>query len=886
MQTAYSTSLSFKESCTRCLPTHVRSSATETLSFCEVNMRLFWFYVSLYGCYRITLSLHVPEDRSVVYMPGDVIIGGLFPIHEKVSSKEKPFPIECSDVSMIMLLGAQAMIYAINKINKSPELLPGVVIGYKIQDTCGDPSVATRATLKLLEQSDGDPKMCPLLQHSPGSEGVKAVIGESSSEVSAVVARLLAVPMVAQISYFSTSELLSSKLKFPSFLRTVPSDKHQTMAMAKFVNKQQWDIVGVIGSDDEYGKYGSETLLDHFNLMGTCIAFKEILPADFTENGALRREKLDEIFKKMKDNPTDAVVVFTKESNVRAILEEALKRGVRRTWIASDSWSTMTDICKQDNVKNIGKVIGFISQRKEIPGFKEYVRQLISQEKNKEGSFLLNYISQNPLCPHALAEDHSGSCALYDNGSEQKCLHWQCLENYIDEKYLYSIYLAVNVIGHALNSYLKCDHDRCRQNTTFPAWELLQEIQKVNTTVDNTTHIFFDENGDPSTGQEILEWKIEGSKVNIASIGVYETSGAVMLYSKIATDASLIPNCSKSCKPGYELVQMENSTCCKTCQPCEDKSFSEGGPGCKPCPSDQYASPQRDSCLDKDISFLEWTDGLSIALAMFDGLGVVLTVLVTLLFAVHRNTPVVKAAGGYLCFLCLLSLLACFASVIVSLAKPSEVTCKVTLPLFLLAFTLCTACVLANLLQIFVGFSFRVELLASTLKRLNKPAMVLCVSVGLQAVLCMVWFITEPPGKNTLHDSEKHITIACSNGNWIVCVAMFMYICLLSIVCFLFAYGGRKLPDLYKNARYVTVSMLVYLVVCVLFLPFYLNSVSKYRQGIQAASLLTSTYSLLICHFAPKCFIILCRKNINNESAIAEYIREHYQKKNINVVSH
>ena len=280
----------------------------------------------------------------------------------------------------------------------------------------------------------------------------------------------------SQISYGSTSELLSSKLKFPTFLRTVSSDKHQTMAMFQLVKEKKWDIVGVIGSNDEYGKYGSETLIDLLNGKGTCIAFKEILPDYFTQDERRTRIKLDEIFMKMNANPTEAIVIFTKQRNVKAILEEAIKRGVRRTWIASDSWSTSTEISGLNNIESIGRVIGFTSKRHEIPGFKDYIYQLISQERqNTSGSFLLNYMSQNATCPHALEEDYIGNSSLCDD-SGQKCLLLHCLKNYIDHDESYSIYLAVNVIAHALKSLLECSHDRCKRNTTFTAREVSQCI--------------------------------------------------------------------------------------------------------------------------------------------------------------------------------------------------------------------------------------------------------------------------------------------------------------------------------------------------------------------------------------------------------------------------
>lgn len=279
-----------------------------------------------------------------------------------------------------------------------------------------------------------------------------------------------------------------------------------------------------------------------------------------------------------------------------------------------------------------------------------------------------------------------------------------------------------------------------------------------------------------------------------------------------------------------------------------------------------------------------WTDGIAITMAVFVGLGVILLILVAALFAVHRNTPIVKAAGGNLSFLAMLSLLACFCSVAVGLSEPTEVTCKISTPLFLMAFTICIACILANLLQIYVGFRFHVKL-DKTLKRFNKPAMIVSVCAGVQGVVCALWLTLYPPHKVISYHHETKIIITCHYGSWTLSLVMYIYVGFLSLVCFIFAYKGRRLPDLYKNARYVTVSMLVYLVVCILFIPFSLASTHMSRQGVFACALLVSTYSVFLCHFAPKCYIIVFKRDMNNENAITEYIRNHYQKQTKTVVS-
>lgn len=95
-------------------------------------------------------------------------------------------------------LRTQVMIYAIREANR---ILPNFTIGYDIYDTCGDVSLAIRATLELLRnQSDLQDCLLPTSVHSalPDPE-TKVVIGEQSSEVSIVVARILALASVTQV---------------------------------------------------------------------------------------------------------------------------------------------------------------------------------------------------------------------------------------------------------------------------------------------------------------------------------------------------------------------------------------------------------------------------------------------------------------------------------------------------------------------------------------------------------------------------------------------------------------------------------------------------------------------------------------------------------------
>lgn len=262
--------------------------------------------------------------------------------------------------------------------------------------------------------------------------------------------------------------------------------------------------------------------------------------------------------------------------------------------------------------------------------------------------------------------------------------------------------------------------------------------------------------------------------------------------------------------------------------------------------------------------------------------GIVVTIVLAVLFTVHRSTPIVKAVGGYLCFVELFSLLGCFCLTLSFTGTPTDASCMVGLPVFGIAFSLCISCILANLLQILAGFSFDL-VIGSWMKKLNQPLAVVAIVFGVQLAVCVPWLLLFPPRMQS-KDLKTTILLQCDKGCNAFFIAMLLYIALLALCCFLFAFKGKQLPDLYRNAQLISTSMLLFLIIWVVFIPIYINLFGKYKQAIEASAIIISCYSILGCHLAPKCYIMVFRKEINNENAITEYIRRYYEQKNIPVM--
>uniref|UniRef100_A0A3Q2UWB3 Extracellular calcium-sensing receptor-like n=1 Tax=Haplochromis burtoni TaxID=8153 RepID=A0A3Q2UWB3_HAPBU len=297
-------------------------------------------------------------------------------------------------------------------------------------------------------------------------------------------------------------------------------------------------------------------------------------------------------------------------------------------------------------------------------------------------------------------------------------------------------------------------------------------------------------------------------------------------------------------------------------------SNKTGSLDCERCPLELWSNAKRTACIPRQLDFLAFNETLGITLTTAAVTGVTVTTVVFVVFLHYRHTPVVRANNSELSFLLLVSIKLCFLCSLVFIGRPSVWSCRFQQAAFGISFVLCVSCLKVKTIVVLAAFrSARPG--AEALIRWFGPGQQrgsICLLTCIQIIICTIWLSLIPPvPRQDLGFQGSKVTLECAMVSVVGFCLILGYIGLLACTSLILAFFARKLPDNFNEAKLITFSMLIFCAVWVAFVPAYLSSPGKYTVAVEVFAILASSYGLLFCIFAPKCFIILLRPERNTK---------------------
>ncbi|XP_067275629.1 extracellular calcium-sensing receptor-like [Pseudorasbora parva] len=854
-----------------------------------ISLYLFFNFISADSVLRSGIcQLQGHFKLNGMYQDGDVILGGLFHVHfftvfPDLSFRMKPERPYCEKFNMEGFQHAQTMAFAINEINKNPNLLPNITLGYHLYDNCVMLGMAFRAAISLASGTEES----YFNLNCTGPPPVVGIVGDASSTPSIAISNVLGLFRVPIVSHYATCSCLSDRKKYPSFFRTIPSDAFQVRAMVQILRHFGWNWVGLLYSDDDYGINAAQSFQQEMQLFGHCVAFSQILPNDHNPSD------IQYIMGVIQASTARVVVVFALSSYLIPLMDEVVLHNMTgRQWIASEAWATSLEYHTPRFLPFLGGTLGIAIRRGEIQGLHDYLLRL--RPSNDPRNNMLKIFWENMFeCSFesGVKQTDGEKVKKVCTGQEDLTTTDTSYTDVLGLRASYNVYKAVYALAHALHDLMQCEEGRgpfsensCANIINLKPWQLVHYLQKVNFTTGFGDDVSFDKNGDALAIYDVLNWQpsSDGS-ITIHKIGVVNegaTTGMMLtldeeaIYWNFETKKPPRSVCSESCSPGTRRATRKGlPVCCFDCLPCRDGEISNitDAIECTVCPDEFWSNPDNDQCVSKEVEFLSYEEPLGISLTTASLLGTCVCVLVMVIFALHRNTPIVRANNSELSFLLLFSLKLCFLCVLLFIGRPQLWTCQLRHAVFGVSFVLCVSSILVKTMVVIAVFKSSRPEGKGAMKWFGavQQRCTVLVLTALQVVICAVWLSTASPTpyKNNQYVRSK-IVYECAIGSVAGFSMLLAYIGLLAAVSFLLAFLARNLPDNFNEAKFITFSMLIFCAVWIAFVPAYVSSPGKYAVAVEIFAILASSFGLLMAIFAPKCYIILLHPERNTKSSI------------------
>lgn len=233
---------------------------------------------------------------------------------------------------------------------------------------------------------------------------------------------------------------------YPTFFRTVPSDRFQVIGLVQLLKYFDWRWVGIIYSEGLYSKEGTTEFVKEAEKEGICVEYR--LPYSKTS-----QIKLNAIVETLRESSSKVVLLFVSLSFTKSFLSRIVNYNITgKQWVGSESWITQVDLASDERKSILQGAMGFALPQASIPGLGEFLLSLKPADEPQSAiikSFWEKFFD----------------CSFFPSNTSTMCTGTEDLRtvssDYTDVTYFRAennVYKAVYLVAYALHALLQCQN--------------------------------------------------------------------------------------------------------------------------------------------------------------------------------------------------------------------------------------------------------------------------------------------------------------------------------------------------------------------------------------------------------------------------------------------
>ncbi|KAK2142344.1 hypothetical protein LSH36_967g00009 [Paralvinella palmiformis] len=495
-----------------------------------------------------------------------------------------------------------------------------------------------------------------------------------------MVSSFLGLFNIPVLSPWSTSDELSDKSRFPYFMRLVPPDSFQAVAILDLMEYFGWSYMSFLYSEGSYGENAAKHIERLTRKRKLCLAVAKRLSSDYTD------DDIGTIIRRIKANKDAPVVILFLESiDFQKVFGYVKRNNLTSSflWISGDNLPSVDGT----DVEEVGVGSLYIDHPTgQVPGYKQYVRKLSWKNSSNPWLPIIHQDFHDCTWDGAVGAGRAKpSCQSFDTLSETRNVTWNEPSKYCDGFTVYAKALH-NLISDHCPDYFRNSSGR-NFSRCITGSRLLAYMKNVS--YDGYTgHIAFDDKGDVQ-GRYVIR-QVRGNVrdgIYKYTVGKWDRTTNSLFINRTKLDWSnararnlvkmkIESICSRPCKVG-QYYQRKEVHCCWECITCRDNEVTvRNMTDCQPCPD--FTWPDNDTktkCQPITPYYLKGTDSTGLTLLSLEILGVLIAASIVVIYIVKHNNKLIKATSKELSILILIGcMLACFVAMFF-ITYPDNVSC-------------------------------------------------------------------------------------------------------------------------------------------------------------------------------------------------------------------